>query len=233
MIFSYALTEPRIGSDARHSETLAELSPDGSHYVLNGQKTYITNANYAGGLTVFARMDPGRPGFLGVFIVETGWEGVKVGKDMPKMGLKASSTAPVRFTNVRVPGKNLLGKPGRDSNCMTVSTTAASGGCRSPWKMEVLRDMIERSLHARQSKSRHGISPLIRKTVSGRVNAAVSKAMNDSAAHFLKRTPVSTSPFETSTAAVGTHPCLGHPLTTRSRCGRPLCYLSTSFTRNE
>jgi acyl-CoA dehydrogenase family protein 9 len=112
MIFSYALTEPKTGSDAKHIETNAELSQDGTHYILNGQKTYITNANYAGGLTVFAQLDPRQPGFMGAFIVETGWEGVKIGKDMPKMGLKASSTAAIRFTNVRVPVGNLLGQPG-------------------------------------------------------------------------------------------------------------------------
>ena len=105
MIFSYALTEPRIGSDAQHIETRAKLSPDGGHYLLNGQKTYITNANYAGALTVFAQMDPARPGFMGAFIVETGWAGVKIGKDMPKMGLKASSTAAIQFRDVSSSGR--------------------------------------------------------------------------------------------------------------------------------
>ncbi|PIU32478.1 MAG: acyl-CoA dehydrogenase, partial [Syntrophobacteraceae bacterium CG07_land_8_20_14_0_80_61_8] len=71
MIFSYALTEPKIGSDAKHIETTAVLGEDGEHYLLHGRKTYITNANYAGGLTVFAQMDPKRPGRLGAFIVET------------------------------------------------------------------------------------------------------------------------------------------------------------------
>jgi acyl-CoA dehydrogenase family protein 9 len=112
MIFAFALTEPKTGSDARNLETSATLAPDRKHYILNGQKTYITNANYAGGLTVFAQMEPGRPGFMGAFIVETSWEGVKVGKDMPKMGLKASSTAPIRLRDVRVPVDNLLGRPG-------------------------------------------------------------------------------------------------------------------------
>jgi acyl-CoA dehydrogenase family protein 9 len=112
MIFSYALTEPRTGSDAQNIETVATLSKDGQHYILNGTKTYITNANYAGGLTVFAQMDSNRPGFMGAFIVETAWDGVKIGKDMPKMGLKASSTASIQFTDVKVPRENLLGQPG-------------------------------------------------------------------------------------------------------------------------
>jgi acyl-CoA dehydrogenase family protein 9 len=78
MIFAYALTEPHTGSDAQHIETTALAGPDDAHFVLNGQKTYITNANYAGGITVFAQLDPKRPGFMGAFIVETGWEGVRV-----------------------------------------------------------------------------------------------------------------------------------------------------------
>ena len=56
MIFSYALTEPQTGSDARNIQTVATVSEDGSHFILNGSKTYITNANYAGGLTVFAQL---------------------------------------------------------------------------------------------------------------------------------------------------------------------------------
>jgi acyl-CoA dehydrogenase family protein 9 len=112
MIFSYALTEPKIGSDAKHIETWATLSDDGRYYILNGQKTYITNANYAGGLTVFAQLDRDKPGFMGAFIVETGWDGVKIGRDMEKMGLKASSTAAIKFKDVRVPVENLLGQPG-------------------------------------------------------------------------------------------------------------------------
>ncbi len=112
LIFSYALTEPKIGSDAKHIETWAKLSEDGSYYILNGTKTYITNANYAGGLTVFAQLDRDKPGFMGSFIVETAWDGVKIGRDMPKMGLKASSTAAIEFKDVRVPVENLLGQPG-------------------------------------------------------------------------------------------------------------------------
>ena len=112
MIFSYALTEPRIGSDAKNIETTAVLDVSGDYYILNGSKAYITNANYASGLTVFAQMDPQNPGFLGAFIVETAWDGVKIGPEIPKMGLKASSTAAVRLNDVRVPKDNILLKPG-------------------------------------------------------------------------------------------------------------------------
>lgn len=113
MIFAYALTEPKTGSDAQHIETRADRSEDGSYYILNGSKTYITNGNYAGAMTVFAQLDPDeRPGFMGAFIVERGWDGVEVGADMPKMGLKVSSTTPIRFRDVRVPAENLIGEPG-------------------------------------------------------------------------------------------------------------------------
>ncbi|MFW5828242.1 MAG: acyl-CoA dehydrogenase family protein [Alkalispirochaeta sp.] len=113
MIFAYALTEPKTGSDAQHIETSATLSEDGTYYILNGSKTYITNGNYAGAMTVFAQLDPeNRPGYMGAFIVEAAWDGVSVGKDMPKMGLKVSSTTPIRFKDVRVPRENLIGEPG-------------------------------------------------------------------------------------------------------------------------
>ncbi len=112
MIFCYALTEPKFGSDAKNIETQATLSEDGSYYQLNGTKAYITNANYAGGITLFAQLDPKKKGFLGAFIVETAWDGVEIGKDMTKMGLKVSSTALIHLKNVKVPVQNMLGKPG-------------------------------------------------------------------------------------------------------------------------
>jgi len=112
MIFCYALTEPLIGSDAKNINTVAELSEDGKYYIMNGTKTYITNANYSGGLTVFAQMDKNKKGKLGAFIVETSWAGISIGPDMEKMGLNASSTASIYFKDVRIPAENLIGKPG-------------------------------------------------------------------------------------------------------------------------
>ena len=112
LIFSYALTEPKTGSDAQHIETTATLSEDGTYYTLNGQKTYITNAGFADAMTVFAQLDPDKPGYMGAFIVETAWDGVQIGREMPKMGLKASSTASVHFKEVKVPVQNMLGRPG-------------------------------------------------------------------------------------------------------------------------
>lgn len=182
MIFSYALTEPETGSDARHIETTAELSEDGTHYVLNGVKTYITNANYARGLTVFAQMHPKQPGYMGAFIVETEWEGVKIGKDMPKMGLKASSTASIRFQNVRVPVENRIGKPGEGFKiAMAVLNYGrlALGAASTGLMVQSLKDM----LHRARSRVQFGVPiqnfQLIQeKMINARVHGFVTAAMN-------------------------------------------------------
>ncbi len=148
MVFAYVLTEPKTGSDAQHITTTALLSEDGTHYVLNGQKTYITNGNFAGGMTVFAQMDPDRPGFMGAFIVQRDWEGVEVGREIPKMGLKISSTTPITFTEVKVPVKNLLGRPGEGFKiAMTVLNYGRLGlGAASVGAMDQsVDDMYRRS----------------------------------------------------------------------------------------
>jgi len=202
MIFSYALTEPHIGSDAQHIETKAELSPDGTHYILNGHKTYITNANYAGGLTVFAQMDPKRPGFMGAFIVETNREGVKIGKDMPKMGLKVSSTAAIQFKDVRVPVENLLGKPGDGFKiAMTILNYGRLGlGASSVGMMEQsIEDMKARS----SSRIQFGVPikdfPLVQeKMVTARVNSTIASAMNAFAGGLLEDDVLANVALETS-----------------------------------
>jgi acyl-CoA dehydrogenase family protein 9 len=111
-IFAFALTEPQIGSDARNIQTRARKHGEG--YRLTGTKTYITNANYAGAFTLFAQLDGERPGSLGAFVVERQWEGVAVGKDMPKMGLHINSTAAVMLKEVSVPAANPVPRPGVD-----------------------------------------------------------------------------------------------------------------------
>lgn len=202
MIFSYALTEPRIGSDAQHIETVALAQDGGSHYILNGQKAYITNANYAGGLTTFAQLDPKRPGFMGAFIVETGWKGVKVGPEMPKMGLKASSTAPIQFKDVQVPAENLIGRPGDGFKvAMSVLNYGRLGlGAASTATMEVsVRDMQKRAFTRKQFQVPIKDFQLVReKIVRTKVNAAVSSAMNDFTAGLLDRDPLMNTAIETS-----------------------------------
>jgi alkylation response protein AidB-like acyl-CoA dehydrogenase len=110
MVAAYALTEPHAGSDALAARTRADLSADGAHYVLNGQKMWITNGGAADLFTVFAKI--GGEQFT-AFLVERAFGGVTSGAEEKKMGIKGSSTTAVYFDNVRVPVENLLGEIGR------------------------------------------------------------------------------------------------------------------------
>ncbi len=109
---AYCLTEPWSGSDALGAKTKAVLSDDKKHYVLNGQKMWITNAGFADVFIVFAKIDGDDKKFTG-FIVERGYEGLSVGAEEKKMGIKSSSTRQVFFNNVKVPVENLLGEEGK------------------------------------------------------------------------------------------------------------------------
>jgi len=110
LVGAYCLSEPQAGSDALAAKTRADLSPDGSHYVLNGQKMWITNGGHADLYTVFAKV--GGEKFT-AFLVERAFPGVKPGAEEKKMGIKGSSTTPVYFDNVQVPVENVLGEIGR------------------------------------------------------------------------------------------------------------------------
>ena len=110
LLGAYCLTEPGAGSDANSGKTSAKLSEDGKHYILNGQKMWITNAGFADTLVVFAKIDTDR--VLSAFIVESKYPGVVIGPDEHKMGIKGSSTAQIYFNDVKVPVENLLGKRG-------------------------------------------------------------------------------------------------------------------------
>jgi alkylation response protein AidB-like acyl-CoA dehydrogenase len=107
---SYCLTEPNAGSDANSGKTRAVLSPDGKHYILNGQKMWITNGGFADIQTVFAKIDNDR--VYSAFIVEKNWPGVVINAEERKMGIKGSSTVQIFYNDVKVPVENLLGKRG-------------------------------------------------------------------------------------------------------------------------
>lgn len=107
-IGAYCLTEPGAGSDANSGRTKAELTDDGKNYVINGQKMWISNAGYADLFIVFARIEDDKN--ITGFIVEKGAEGLTLGDEEHKMGIKASSTRQVFFNNVTVPVENLLGE---------------------------------------------------------------------------------------------------------------------------
>ncbi len=109
-IGAYCLTEPGAGSDANAGKTNAKLSEDGKHYILNGSKMWITNANFADIQTVFAKIDNDR--VLSAFIVERNYPGVVVNPDEKKMGIKGSSTAQIFYNDVKVPVENLIGARG-------------------------------------------------------------------------------------------------------------------------
>jgi len=109
-IGAYCLTEPGAGSDANSGKTNARLSEDGQHYILNGQKMWITNAGFADVQTVFAKIDNDR--VLSAFIVDRNTPGIVVTPDEKKMGIKGSSTAQIFFTDVKIPVTNLIGARG-------------------------------------------------------------------------------------------------------------------------
>jgi len=107
---AYGLTEPNSGSDALGAKTTARLSEDGKHYLLNGQKCWITNGGFADVFNVYAKIDGTQ--FTG-FIVERGFEGFTQGPEEHKMGIKGSSTVQLYFQDCKVPVENLLGEAGK------------------------------------------------------------------------------------------------------------------------
>jgi alkylation response protein AidB-like acyl-CoA dehydrogenase len=107
---AYGLTEPNSGSDALGAKTTAKLSDDGKHYILNGQKCWITNGGFADVYTVFAKIDGEQ---FTAFIVERGMEGFTQGPEEHKMGIKGSSTVQLYFQDCKVPVENVLGEIGK------------------------------------------------------------------------------------------------------------------------
>jgi alkylation response protein AidB-like acyl-CoA dehydrogenase len=107
---SYGLTEPNSGSDALGAKTTATLSSDGKHYILNGQKCWITNGGFAHVYTIFAKVDGDK---FTAFIVERGTPGFTQGPEEDKMGIKGSSTVQLYFQDCKIPVENLLGELGK------------------------------------------------------------------------------------------------------------------------
>jgi alkylation response protein AidB-like acyl-CoA dehydrogenase len=113
-IGAYALTEPQSGSDAANMRVRAECSADGSHFVINGKKSWITSGPVADYLVLFAVTDP-QQGSRGVsaFLIDTRVDGFRRGKVEPKLGIRASATCEIEFENYRCPAGNLLGERGQ------------------------------------------------------------------------------------------------------------------------
>ncbi len=153
LIASFALTEPEAGSDAAGLKTKA--TRDGDHYILNGTKRYITNANKADLFTVMARTNPNEPGAKGVsaFIVERDTPGLSVGPPEKKMGQQGAHICDVIFENARVPAANLIAKEGEgfkvamsvlDKGRLHISAVATGVSKR------LIREMVNYALERKQ-----------------------------------------------------------------------------------
>jgi alkylation response protein AidB-like acyl-CoA dehydrogenase len=127
---AYALSESTSGSDAMNARTKAVLSPDKKHYILNGEKMWITNANFADLYIVFAKIDGEK---FSAFIVERTFPGFSVGAEEKKMGIRGSSTAPLILNDCKVPVENLLGEIGKGHviafNILNIGRFKLGAGC--------------------------------------------------------------------------------------------------------
>lgn len=155
-VAAFALTEPDAGSDAAAIKTRAELSADGTHYVLNGSKIWITNGGFADVFTVFARTTDSADGKpkLTAFIVERG-EGLRTGGPEEKLGIRGSSTTTVYFDDVKVPAANVIGEPGRGfkvamgvlNNGRLGLAAGCVGMCRTLTKLAIERTQERRAFN--------------------------------------------------------------------------------------
>jgi butyryl-CoA dehydrogenase len=110
IVGAYALSEASSGSDALNCRARAQLSSDGKHYILNGEKMWITNAGFADLFTVFAKVDGEK---FSAFLVERDFPGFSIGAEEHKLGIRGSSTCPIILNDCKVPVENLLGEIGR------------------------------------------------------------------------------------------------------------------------
>jgi alkylation response protein AidB-like acyl-CoA dehydrogenase len=137
-IACYCLSEPQAGSDAQNARTRAVLCPDGKHWLLNGQKMWISNGGFADVYIVFAKVDGEK---FSCFIVERGFPGFSVGAEEKKMGLRGSSTVPIFFENCQVPRENLLHEIGRGHivafNILNVGRFSLGAACIGGAKNEI------------------------------------------------------------------------------------------------
>lgn len=156
MVAAFCLTEPGAGSDAASIKTQAEKQPDGN-WILNGEKIWITNGDFAEFFTVFARTDGGSSGNEGAgkisaFLVERKFSGVTTGPKEDKLGIRASATTSVRFDSVRVPAENLLGEEGKGFkiavSILNHGRSGLGGGCVGAMK----RAMRHAVAHAQNRK---------------------------------------------------------------------------------
>ncbi len=146
-VAAYALSEASSGSDAMNIRAQARLSPDGSQYILNGEKMWITNAGFADLFIVFAKIvgDNGQPPQFSAFLIERGTPGLTIGAEEHKLGIRGSSTCPLVLSDCAIPAGNLLGEAGKGHhiafNILNVGRyklgAAALGGARTTLRTAV------------------------------------------------------------------------------------------------
>lgn len=138
LICAYGLTESSSGSDATEAKTTATLTDDGKHYILNGEKVFITNGGLAGLFTVFAQVDGNK---FSAFLIESGTEGFTVGAEEKKLGMKGSSTTALIFQDAKIPVENLLYEVGKGAtiafNCLNIGRFKLGCSCLGGAKMVI------------------------------------------------------------------------------------------------
>ncbi|SCW36313.1 Acyl-CoA dehydrogenase [Paenibacillus tianmuensis] len=151
-VAAYCLTEPSSGSDALGAKATAVLSEDGSHYILNGTKQFITNAGFADVFIVYAKVNGTD---FSTFIVERTMEGVSIGPEEKKMGIKGSSTCPLILEDVKVPVENLLWEAGKGHliafNILNIGRFKLAAGC-----VGAAKDSIELSAKYANERTQFG-----------------------------------------------------------------------------
>jgi alkylation response protein AidB-like acyl-CoA dehydrogenase len=142
-ICAYGLTEPSSGSDATQAKTSATLSDDGKHYLLNGEKVFITNGGWADVFIVFAQVGGDK---FSAFIIEKGTEGFSIGPEEKKLGMKGSSTAQLLFQDAKVPVENLLYEVGKGAtiafNCLNIGRFKLGCSCLGGSKQVITQASI-------------------------------------------------------------------------------------------
>lgn len=152
MLAAFCLTEAGAGSDAASIKTHAVKNTDGS-WSLTGEKIWITNGPFADFFTVFAKTESGEAGKMSAFLVERSWPGISTGPKEDKMGIRASATSTVIFSNVQVPAENLLGEEGKGfkvaMDILNNGRTGLGGGCVGAMK-KCLELAIQQSTSRKQ-----------------------------------------------------------------------------------
>ena len=153
---AYALSESSSGSDALNCRTRAEVSPDGKHYILNGEKMWITNASFADLYVIFAKVGGEK---FSAFIVERTLPGFSVGAEEKKLGIRGSSTCPLILNDCKVPVENLLGEIGKGHiiafNILNIGRFKLGAGCVGGARTSLLAALN----YAKQRKA-FGCAPL-------------------------------------------------------------------------